>query len=401
MAMSNWLWARATGASKQRVDYDEEDSHSLSEYQSVALVVGVTGIVGNSLTEILPISDTPGGPWKVYGVARRPRPSWNVDQPIHYIQCDVTDPDQTRDELSKLTDVTHIFYVTWSSRPTEVENCDVNGRMLKNVLDAVIPHAPNLQHVCLQTGRKHYAGPFKLWGKISPVNESPFHEELPRLNLLNFYYTLEDVLMAEVKKKEGLTWSVHRPGPIFGFSPYSLINVINGLCVYAAICKHEGKPLKFPGNRVGWESYWSASDAELIAEQEIWAAVDPKGKNESFNCSNGDVLRWKHMWKVLADKFEVEYEEFEGGDDDVLIPSLEETMRGKGKVWDEIVREKGLVATKLEDIGCWWLVEIQVRFESCLDSMNKSKNHGFLGFRDSSKTFVSWIDKMKAYKYVP
>ncbi|KAL0352118.1 UNVERIFIED_CONTAM: (S)-8-oxocitronellyl enol synthase CYC2 [Sesamum calycinum] len=30
--------------------------------QNVALIVGVTGIVGNSLAEILPISDTPAAP---------------------------------------------------------------------------------------------------------------------------------------------------------------------------------------------------------------------------------------------------------------------------------------------------------------------------------------------------
>jgi Delta4-3-oxosteroid 5beta-reductase len=33
--------------------------------------------------------------------------------------------------------------------------------------------------------------------------------------------------------------------------------------------------------------------------------------------------------------------------------------------------------------------------------MNKSKEHGFLGFRDTVKSFGKWIDKMKAYKIVP
>ena len=104
-------------------------------------MVGVTGIVGNSLAEILPLSDTPGGPWKVYGVARRPRPQWNADHPITYVQCDVSDAEQALARLSPLTDVTQVFYVTWSSRPTEAENCAVNGAMLRNVLAAVVPHA--------------------------------------------------------------------------------------------------------------------------------------------------------------------------------------------------------------------------------------------------------------------
>ncbi|KAF4382356.1 hypothetical protein G4B88_011308 [Cannabis sativa] len=157
--MVNWWWERATRDAKKRVN----------NYQNVALVVGVTGIVGNSLAEILPLSDTPGGPWKVYGVARRPQPTWNADHPIHYIQCDVTDPNQTRDKLSKLSDITHIFYVTWTNKPTELENCDSNGRMLKNVLEAVIPHAPNLQHVCLQTGLNTTSAPLSFLARFDPT----------------------------------------------------------------------------------------------------------------------------------------------------------------------------------------------------------------------------------------
>ena len=39
--------------------------------------------------------------------------------------------------------------------------------------------------------------------------------------------------------------------------------------------------------------------------------------------------------------------------------------------------------------------------EALLDSMNKSKEHGFLGFRNSKNSFISWIDKVKGYKIVP
>lgn len=386
----SWWWAGAIGAAKKRFDPDD----SPPKYQSVALVLGVTGIVGNSLGEILPLSDTPGGPWKVYGVARRPRPQWNADHPIQYIQCDLSDPKQTESELSLLTDVTHIFYVTWASKPTEAENCEANAKMLSNVLNAVIPNAPNLQHICMQTGRKHYLGSFDVLGKIKP-HEIPYHEDLPRLDAPNFYYVMEDILFEEVKKKEGLTWSVHRPAVIFGFSPYSLMNLIGSLCVYAAICKHEGKPLRFPGSKGAWEGFWDASDADMIAEHEIWAAVEPYAKNEAFNCSNGDVFRWKHLWRILAEQFGVEFGEV----DEEL--NVEEMMKDKGPVWDEIVRQNGLVPTKLENVGNWWFLDIIFRLDSTLDSMNKSKEHGFVGFRNSTTSFVSWIDKMKSYRIVP
>ncbi|XP_022898462.1 3-oxo-Delta(4,5)-steroid 5-beta-reductase-like [Olea europaea var. sylvestris] len=388
----SWWSTRAIGAAKKKFEEDEAPI----KHQSVALVIGVTGIVGNSLAEILPLADTPGGPWKVYGVARRPQPSWSEDNPIQYIRCDISDHEDAQAKLSPLTDVTHIFYVTWTNKSTEAENCEANGKMFKNVLEAVISNCPNLKHICLQTGRKHYVGPFESFGKIK-FHDTPFHEDLPRLDCPNFYYTMEDILFEEVEKREGLTWSIHRPGLIFGFSPFSMMNLVGTLCVYAAICKHEGMPLRFPGSEVVWDGYYDCSDADLIAEHQIWAAVDPYARNEAFNISNGDVFKWKHFWRILAEQFGVEYEEFEEGQNLTLLAM----MKDKGKVWDEIVRENGLTPTKLEDVGVWWLADTMLSLKCLLDTMNKSKEHGFLGFRNSKNSFISWIDKLKAYKIVP
>ncbi|KAH9752670.1 3-oxo-Delta(4,5)-steroid 5-beta-reductase [Citrus sinensis] len=385
----SWRWAGSIGAAKNKL---EEDAR-LQDYQNVGLVVGVTGIVGNSLAEILPRSDTPGGPWKIYGVARRPRPNWNAKYPIDYIQCDVSDPDDTQAKLSKLADVTHIFYVTWASRPTEAENCQINGAMFRNVLRSVIPNAPNLRHICLQTGGKHYVGPFECIGKI-PSHDPPFTEDLPRLNVPLFYSNQEDILFEEVDKRRGLTWSIHRPSGIFGFSPYSLMNIIGILCVYAAICKHEGAPLVFHGTRDAWEGFQEFSDAELVAEQEIWAAVAPNARNEAFNCTNGDVFKWKHLWKVLAEQFEIENYGFgeEMGSERVR---LEEVMKGKESAWEEIVRENQLQPTKLNEVAVWSYADVVLNIGAgYFVSMNKSKEHGFLGFRNSKNSFITWINRV-------
>ncbi|XP_027368148.1 3-oxo-Delta(4,5)-steroid 5-beta-reductase-like [Abrus precatorius] len=389
----SWWWARATGTGKTLKLDEAEESRS---FQSVALIIGVTGIVGNSLAEILPLHDTPGGPWKVYGVARRARPSWDADNPVHYIQCDISNQNDAESKLSGLTDVTHIFYVSWTSRPTEAQNCAINGAMLRNVLRAIIPNAPNLCHVSLQTGTKHYVGPFELLGKIK-AHDPPFTEDLPRLDAPNFYYTQEDILLEEVRKKEGLTWFVNRPQVIFGFSPYSLMNLIGTLCVYAAICKHEGVPLWFPGSKEAWECYSIASDADLIAEQHIWGTVESHSKNGAFNCNNGDVYKWKHLWKVLAERFGIEEYGFLDGSN----LRLSDMMKDKGYVWEEIVRENGLQKTRLEEVGDWWFSDVWLGMEAVLDSMNKAKEHGFLGFRNSKTSFVNWIDKTKEYKIVP
>ncbi|KAG6489877.1 hypothetical protein ZIOFF_051158 [Zingiber officinale] len=230
---------------------DDDSAPSLGvKYESVALIIGATGIVGSSLVDILPLSDTPGGPWKVYAVSRRsPNPALlpatkadDTALPVHYVQCDVLDPKDASAKLSPLTDVTHIFYVAWASRAIEAENRAVN------------------------TGRKHYLGPFEALGKV-PAHEPPFSEDLPRLPVPNFYYDQEDVLFDELSKREGgVTWSIHRPTTIFGFSPTSLMNLIGTLCVYAAIYRKEGVPLRWPGSQITWDGFSDVSDVDLIAE---------------------------------------------------------------------------------------------------------------------------------------
>ncbi|KAJ4836232.1 mitochondrial peripheral inner membrane protein [Turnera subulata] len=390
----NRTWSASVGEAKKKVENGVADG---SRHESVALVVGVTGIVGNSLAEILPLSDTPGGPWKVYGVARRPRPDWNAEHPVEYIQCDISNADETKSKLSKLTDVTHIFYVTWALRFTEAENIEVNNLMLRNVLQAVIPAAANLRHVCLQTGTKHYVGPFDMLDKIE-WHEPPFTEEMPRLDCPNFYYTLEDVMFEEVAKKPGVTWSVHRPHQIFGFSPYSMMNLVGTLSAYAAICKHQGLPLLFPGTKSVWESYSIASDADLIAEHEIWACASPKAKNQAFNVHNGDYFRWKQLWKVLAEEFGIKEYGFKESEKPL---SLTELMKDKGPVWEEIVKKNNLKPTKLEEVGIWWFSDVMLGTDTVTSSMNKSKEFGYVGFRDSAKSFDHWINQMKSHKIVP
>ncbi|KAG1366855.1 3-oxo-Delta(4,5)-steroid 5-beta-reductase [Cocos nucifera] len=399
----SWWWAGAIGAARKKLEEDFGGGATAAKIQSVGLVIGVTGIVGNSLAEILPLSDTPGGPWKVYGVSRRPRPSSLPSQTeslaIEHVQCDISDREDALAKLSPLTDVTHIFYVAWVSRSTEAENREVNSAMLRNVLTAVIPNAPNLQHICLQTGRKHYVGSFESFGKVKG-HEPPFVEDLPRLDCPNFYYDLEDILFEEVAKREGaVAWSIHRPTNIFGFSPSSLMNLMGTLCVYAAICRREGVPLRWPGSRVIWEGFSDASDADLIAEHQIWAAVDRYAKNEAFNCSNGDVFKWKHLWPLLAKEFGVEWVGYQGEE---ARFKLEDAMKGKEGLWEKMVAEHELAPTRLEQVGNWWFADAVLGLEEeYLDSMNKSKEHGFLGFRNTVSSFNSWIDKIRAYKIVP
>jgi hypothetical protein len=94
---------------------------------------------------------------------------------------------------------------------------------------------------------------------------------------------------------------------------------------------------------------------------------------------------------MLASHFEVEYSGYDGEDKRF---KLEETMAGKEAVWAEIIREKGLVETHLDDITTWWFVDALINAnKEQLENMNKCKERRFLGFRNTVRSFDTSIDR--------
>ncbi|RLN17464.1 3-oxo-Delta(4,5)-steroid 5-beta-reductase [Panicum miliaceum] len=413
--MMRWCWTGAYGAIERRHIVARAAAEAAATApQKVALVVGSTGVVGAALLDILRSPDTPAGPWKVYALSCGPLPPWSAPagapsssnpNPVIHLQLDLADPAAVAQALKPLTDITHVFYTACSACPgaTEDDAREANCAMLRNVLSVVIPRCPALVHVCLQTGRKGFVDPFEPMSGIfaAIVAMRPYPEDVPRLE----HSDLEDVFLDEVAHSwlngaaGAITWSVHRPATLFGFSPRSESNVIASLCVYAAICCKEGAALRWPGSLVAWEGFSDASDAELVAEHALWAALEPSGKNETFNCTNGDVYKWKNLWPMLADHFEMEWSGYDGEDKRF---KLEEAMAGKETLWAEIVREKGLVETELNDITAWWFVDALINADKeQIENMNKSKERGCLGFRNTVRSFNTWIGKLKADKIVP
>ncbi|KAK4265857.1 hypothetical protein QN277_026852 [Acacia crassicarpa] len=366
----------------------------------VALIVGVTGLTGVSLAETLICPECLGGPWKVYGAARRPLPPWFPPSLLHhFITLDVLNTEDARAKLSPIAhEITHVFWVTFQIRDDEETNVAMNRAMLTNVL-VVLRSAPSsrLSHVSIQTGTKHYTGPIN-----DPVrslqlapHDPPFHESMPRLPYPNFYYTLEDLVASYVPS---LTYSVHRASIIIGASTRGTYNALLMLAAYAAVCRHEGLPFRYPGNRYTWEHFCDMTDARVLAEQHVWAAVTGKPKNEAFNCTNGDFFTWKKMWKVLSEEFKVDFVEYKEEDEFDIV----EMMNKKGPVWEEIVEKHGLYKTKLEEIACYPPFKAVSNFKfQHVSSMNKSKEYGFFGFADSFKSVRFWVARLRHMKIIP
>ncbi|KAH9727644.1 3-oxo-Delta(4,5)-steroid 5-beta-reductase [Citrus sinensis] len=379
---------------------DENPKHPSS---SVALIIGVTGMAGLSLAEALKNNPTiPGGPWKVYGTARRPPPSWFPSSHVdHYITFDALDSTDTTQKLSSISqEVTHLFWVMFQRLKSEEINISNNSTMFKNVMSVVVDSnkgRSRLRHVTLLMGTKHYMGPVfdpSLVGQLIG-HDPPFKEDSVRLPFPNFYYAVEDIAASY---SPAVTYSVHRSSIIIGASSRSLNNSLLTLAVYATICRHQGLPFRYLGNKYTWEHFCDMSDSRVLAEQQIWAATTDRAKNQAFNCTNGDVFTWKSLWKLLSEIFDVEFVPFDEKEKFDVVEMMEE----KGEIWDEIVEKHGLYKTKMEEITCFEALNtvLHLQFQH-VSSMNKSREFGFFGFVDTMKSIRTWVKKLREMKIIP
>lgn len=369
---------------------------------SVALIVGVTGMAGIGLAEALNSPTALNAPWKVYGSARTPNiPKWfPPTAALHaYIPFDALDLHDTRRKLSPFaSQITHVFWVAIQVRPSEDDNIRLNRAMLSNVISVLKSDpASRLTHITLQTGTKQYMGPIfdPVYSAQLIPHDPPFIEDSPRLPYPNFYYALEDLLKSHASS---FSYSIHRSSIIIGASPKSVYNTLLTLSAYAAVCRHEGLPFRYAGNRYTWEHFCDMSDARVLAQQQIWAAVTAQCKNQAFNCTNGDVVTWKSMWRVLCEIFGVEFLPFDENNEF----DFGEFMKSKGKVWDDIVEKYGLEKTKLEEITCPEALSSVLHFEfQHVCSMNKSREFGFFGFVDTLKSIDMWVGQLRDMKVIP
>ena len=349
-----------------------------------ALVVGVTGIGGGNVARRL-LTDG----WEVVGLCREPR---DLDGRITALAADLENADEVAAAV-RGSAPTHVFFTSWSRRATEAENCDVNGRMLQNLLDAV-SRERSVRHVALVTGLKHYLGPFEAYAKAQP--DTPFSEDQPRLPYENFYYVQEDVLFAAAAR-DGFTWTVHRPHTLIGWALGNAMNMGVTLAVYGAICRETGRGFHFPGSQEQWEAVTDVTDAGLLADHLVWAATTPAAANEALNIVNGDVFRWRRMWPRLADALGVEAVSFDGEP-----APLEQQMADAADVWPEIVRRHGLRETNVERLASWWHTDADLgRTIETFTDMGRSRRLGFLGVRDTESSFTDLFTRLRAERIVP
>lgn len=350
-----------------------------------ALIVGVSGIVGGNLASLL-LSE---GGWEIYGLARRPQQR-NGMRPI---AVDLLDAAATAAAVRDLRP-THVFLTTWLRQATEAENIRVNSAMIRNLLNGVAVSG-SVEHVGLVTGLKHYLGPFESYGK-GTLPATPFREDQERLPVENFYYAQEDEVF-RAADRNGYSWSVHRPHTVIGYAVGNAMNMGSTLAVYASIAKQQGKAIVFPGSATQWNGLTDMTDARILAEHILWAAVTPDAKNKAFNIVNGDTFRWSWMWQRIADWFGVEVAPFQGSG----VP-LEQQLAHAAPVWRSIAEQNALREPDLNVLASAWHTDADLgRPIEVVTDMTRSRKLGFLKYQATDESFFDLFATLRQERLIP
>jgi nucleoside-diphosphate-sugar epimerase len=349
-----------------------------------ALVVGATGIAGYNTARAL-VHDG----WRVLGLSRTPR--YQIPG-VEHIYADVLSADSIEQALTGRS-ATHLFFTTWSRQDTEAENCRVNGAMLANTLEA-LRRTTAIQHAVLVTGLKHYLGPFEAYA-AAPA-ETPFRESQDRLPFQNFYYDQEDILFAAAAQ-QGFTWNVLRPHTMIGYALGNVMNMGVTLAVYGSVCRATGESFVFPGSPQQYGGVTDITDARLLGRHAAWAATTPDARDQAFNTVNGDVFRWRQMWRRVADGLGVPSADYPG------TPSpLESRMGHADDVWADLVQRHGLQPYKASELASWWHTDADLgRQVETFADMSKSRSFGFTVFQDSADSFLSLFETLRAQRIIP
>jgi nucleoside-diphosphate-sugar epimerase len=345
-----------------------------------ALVVGANGVIGKNLIDYL--EQLPD--WDIVGLSRRGGVS---DSRTRYVAVDLLDESDTKEKLSTLTDVTHIFYAAYQDRPTWAELVAPNVAMLVNVVDAIEPIAPGLQHISLMQGYKVYGahlGPFK-----TPAKETDAYHMPPEFNVD------QQQFLERRQQGNSWTWSALRPSVVCGFALGNPMNLAMVIAIYASISKELGLPLRFPGKPGAYNSLLEMTDAGLLAKATVWAATDERCANQAFNITNGDLFRWNELWPKIAASFGLETAP-------PLQMSLESVMADKEELWKGMVEKHGLANNSYKDVSSWHFGDFVFGWDyDFFADGTKARRFGFHEFMDTEGMFLDIFEDLRRRKVIP
>ncbi|WP_010187828.1 SDR family oxidoreductase [Sphingomonas sp. PAMC 26605] len=349
------------------------------------LVIGGHGVAGGAIVNAA-VRD---GGWKVMTAGRRASPEHGLTGALspEHVSVDLLSATNAKTAFANVPAITDLVFAAYVERPSMALNVAPNVEMLINTLEALYEAGTPPGRVVLIGGGKSYGphlGPYK-----TPAKESD-HRILGPI----FYDDQEDALR-EWSARNGASWSILRPDGILGVGLGSPMNLATGLAVYAAICREEGVPLRFPGTVGAWSALHQVTDAGILGDAALWALGAETARNEIFNVTNGDHYRWKHLWGDIASYFDIAPAEPQP-------MSLVTQMEDKGPVWERIVAKHGLRQTPWKEIAAWPFLDGVLGIDyDLVQSTIKIRQAGFADCIDTHASFIRQFDTLRTLKLVP
>ena len=360
-----------------------------NDTSGTVLVVGASGLVGTAAVNSFLASG-----WQVIAASRR-KPEL-VAAEVKHISLDLQDAEACRTAANQLTSVTHIVYTAVYELPglmsgwSDPGQIATNGQMLENLLEPLTEVA-NLQHVTILQGTKAY-------GAAVQAARVPARESQPRVVHPNFYWLHEDYIVAK-SAIAGFSYTILRPQLIVGPNHGVVMNLPPVVGAYAALRRHEGLPLTYPG---GADWVWEAVDVRLVGDACVWAANNEVAAGETYNLTNGEVFMWRDMWPALAETLGMQT-----APDEPI--SLVEYFSSRTEMWDEVVQHHGLQPISLVDL----LGESHHYADMCFAygateppaptfvSTVKIKQAGFTDTYNSEASFCHWLTDLQTRRIIP
>jgi nucleoside-diphosphate-sugar epimerase len=345
-----------------------------------ALVAGALGVTGRALVNHLVAL----GDWEVIGLSRR---TPEFETPARYIPIDLLNRSDVEACIQQLGRVTHVFFAALQSRDSLFAEIEPNLLMLRHVVEAVEHSSDGLRKVVLVEGAKYYGahlGPYK-----TPAKESD-----PRQMPPNFYYDQEDYLK-ERSAGKSWSWSALRPSSISGFAVGNPMNMATVIAVYASLCKEMALPLRYPGSTKSYGVLMEMTDAELLAKAMVWAGESERCNGQAFNITNGDLIRWEHLWPRLAEFFRMPYAPPQ------RFP-LAQFMSDKEPLWQAMVVKYDLLDYSFRDAVSWPFGEAVFNLEyDVISDTTKCRQFGFGEAIDTEEMLLRLFAQFQAMRFIP
>jgi nucleoside-diphosphate-sugar epimerase len=216
----------------------------------------------------------------------------------------------------------------------------------------------------------------------------------PRHMPPNYYFDQIDRLAALQARR---TWDTVelRPQTLCGFAPGTPMSLLPALAVYAAVSKELGQPLRFPGKPGAFSTLYQVTESSHFADAALWAALEPRAANQAYNITNGDLFRWRHLWPVIADVFQMPV-------GDVQTVKLTDHMPALAPVWERMVVRHGLRAIPFDQLAAWPFADYVFAADwDVVSDVTKSRQHGFHAVVDSQDMFRRLLTRFRAERIVP